>query len=74
MDDLLTPLQAARETGLDPSWLQRLCRNGRLPGAVHSNPDNPRRGEWRFPRASLTAYLATRRKRGRPKRLTAAGE
>lgn len=35
-----------------------------LPGAYHTNPGNPRRGEWRIPRAVAEAYRP--RRVGRP--------
>lgn len=31
-----------------------------FPGAYHTNPDNPRRGEWRIPRSEVEAWKPRR--------------
>lgn len=53
---LLTTSEAANRLGLDPSQVRRLCASGAFPGAVHTNPANPARGEWQIPEAEVLAY------------------
>lgn len=53
---MLTVAQAAERLGLSLPQTRLLARTGRLPGAVHTSPENPRRGEWRIPESALAAY------------------
>lgn len=71
-ETLLTTTAAASHAGCDPSHIRRLAGEGKLPGAVHTNPANPPRGEWLIPYGvaeALRKEMAERpHRRGRPKR------
>lgn len=62
---MLTSTQAAAALGVSRSRIHQLCGEERLPGAVHTNAANPRRGEWLIPVAAVEAYAHSRRPAGR---------
>jgi hypothetical protein len=45
----LSVKELAAKTGAAINSIQIACREGRIPGAYHTNPENPRRGEWLIP-------------------------
>jgi hypothetical protein len=64
----LTTQEAAAALGLSGPQVRRLAGAGRLPGAVHTNPSSPRRGEWLIPATAIGDYQASVERTGRPGR------
>jgi hypothetical protein len=51
--------------------LQAACQRGTIK-ARHTNPENPRRGEWLIPESSLDDYINNPPKSGNPRGFNAA--
>lgn len=54
MIEYITVAEFATREGVAPNTVHRILRNPErreivMPGAYHTRPDNPRRGEWRIP-------------------------
>jgi hypothetical protein len=45
----LTIKEFAEKRKVNFQSVQRAARNGDISGAIHTNPQNPRRGEWKIP-------------------------
>ena len=51
---LVSATTAARLLGLSPETVRRMCRNGRIPGAVQPSG---REGHWKIPLESIEDLL-----------------